>query len=66
MISNDKIPDMSTVAFSACKIAQVTVGIDVLVTSAGPIGPFNIMVAKALGANQVIVTGIQKIVENIQ
>ncbi len=49
-----------TVAVYACKRAQVTVGKDVLVTDAGPIGLFNIMVAKALGTNQVIVTGIRK------
>jgi L-iditol 2-dehydrogenase len=49
-----------TVAVYACKRAQVTVGKDVLITGAGPIGLFNIMVAKALGANQVLVTGIQK------
>ncbi len=49
-----------TVAVYACKRAQVTVGKDVLITGAGPIGLFNIMVAKALGANQVLVTGKQK------
>jgi threonine dehydrogenase-like Zn-dependent dehydrogenase len=37
----------------------VTVGKDVLVSGAGLIGLFNVMVAKALGTNQVIVTGIQ-------
>jgi L-iditol 2-dehydrogenase len=49
-----------TVAVYACKRSQVTVGKDVLITGAGPIGLFNTMVAKALGANQVLVTGIQK------
>jgi len=46
------------VAVYACKRAQVTIGKDVLITGAGPIGLFNIMVAKALGANQVLATGI--------
>lgn len=49
-----------TVAVYACKRAQVTVGKKVLITGAGPIGLFNIMVAKALGAEQVIVTDINE------
>jgi L-iditol 2-dehydrogenase len=49
-----------TVAVYASKRAHVTVGKDFLVTDAGPIALFNIMVAKALGTNQVIVTGIRK------
>jgi L-iditol 2-dehydrogenase len=49
-----------TVAVYACKRSQVTVGKDVLITGAGPIGLFNTMVAKALGANQVLVTDINE------
>ncbi|CAG2107034.1 unnamed protein product [Medioppia subpectinata] len=49
-----------TVAVYACRRAQVTVGKTVLITGAGPIGLFNIMVAKALGADQVIVTDINE------
>jgi len=49
-----------SVAVYACKRAQVSIGKDVLVTGAGPIGLFNIMVAKALGANRVIVTDINE------
>jgi len=49
-----------TVAVYACRRAQVTVGKTVLITGAGPIGLFNIMVAKALGAEQVVVTDINE------
>ncbi|XP_054160195.1 sorbitol dehydrogenase-like [Oppia nitens] len=49
-----------TVAMYACKRAQVTVGKLVLVTGAGPIGLFNIMVAKALGADKILVTDINE------
>lgn len=47
-----------TVAVYACKRAQVTVGKDVLITGAGPIGLFNVMVAKSLGCHRIIITGI--------
>jgi L-iditol 2-dehydrogenase len=67
-VMNDRIPEQMTdeegamiepltVAVYACRRAQVTVGKTVLITGAGPIGLFNIMVAKALGAEQVVVTG---------
>jgi len=47
-----------TVAVYACKRSQVSIGKDVLITGAGPIGLFNIMVARAYGANKIVVTDI--------
>ena len=49
-----------TVAVYACKRAQVSVGKTVLITGAGPIGLFNAMVAKALGADRILVTDINE------
>jgi len=47
-----------SVAIHACRRARVTIGSSVLVCGAGPIGLVNILVAKAMGATQICVTGI--------
>jgi len=49
-----------TVAVYACKRAQVSVEKDVLITGSGPIGLFNLMVAKAMGANRVVITDLNE------
>jgi L-iditol 2-dehydrogenase len=49
-----------TVAVYACKKSKVNVGKDVQITGTGPIGLLNTMVAKALEANQVLVTNVNE------
>jgi L-iditol 2-dehydrogenase len=49
-----------TVAVYASKRSKISVGKDLLITGAGPIGLLNTMVAKALEANQVLVTDINE------
>lgn len=46
-----------SVAVQACKRAGVTLGSKVLITGAGPIGLVSMMVAKAMGASEVIISG---------
>ena len=46
------------VAVYACKRGDVRYGKTVLVCGAGPIGLLNMMVAKALGATEVVITDI--------
>ena len=46
-----------SVGIHACRRAEVTLGHTVLVCGAGPIGLVSLLVAKAMGASQVIVTG---------
>ena len=41
----------------ACRRAAVTLGHTVLVCGAGPIGLVSLLVAKAMGASKVVVTG---------
>lgn len=46
-----------SVAVHACKRAHVGIGSKVLVTGSGPIGLVCLLVAKAMGASKVIITG---------
>jgi len=47
-----------SVGVQACKRAGVTLGSRVLITGAGPIGLVNLLVAKAMGAAEVIMTDV--------
>lgn len=47
-----------SVGVHACKRAGVTLGSTVLITGAGPIGLVSLLSAKAMGASEVIITGI--------
>jgi L-iditol 2-dehydrogenase len=47
-----------SVAVHACTRANVTIGKKVLVCGAGPIGLVNLLTAKAMGAEMVVVTDI--------
>ena len=49
-----------SVAVHACKRAGVTLGSKVLICGAGPIGLVNLLTAKAMGADQVCLTGCHK------
>jgi len=49
-----------SVAVHACKRAGVSVGAQVLICGAGPIGLVNLLTAKAMGAEKVCVTDISK------
>ena len=42
----------------ACKRANIGIGSNVLILGAGPIGLVNLLVAKAMGASQIVITGI--------
>lgn len=46
-----------SVGVHACKRANIGTGQKVLITGAGPIGLVNLMVAKAMGASKVVITG---------
>ena len=46
-----------SVAVHACTRAQVSLGHKVLICGAGPIGLVNMLVAKAMGAAQICITG---------
>lgn len=46
-----------SVAVQACKRAGVTLGSKVLITGAGPIGLVSMMVSRAMGASEIIMTG---------
>jgi len=48
-----------SVGVHACRRAGVTAGHNILVTGAGPIGLVSLLVAKAMGANKVLITDIQ-------
>ncbi len=45
----------------ACRRAGVSLGDRVLVCGAGPIGLVNLLVAKAMGASEVIITGMSEV-----
>lgn len=49
-----------SVAVHACKRSKVTVGSRVLITGAGPIGLYNLMVARAYGAIRIVLTDINE------
>ena len=46
------------VAVYSCRRAEVTQGIKVLITGAGPIGLLSLLVAQAHGASSICITGI--------
>ena len=46
-----------SVGVQACRRAGVTLGSTVLITGAGPIGLVSMLVAKAMGASKIVVTG---------
>ena len=46
-----------SVGVHACRRAGVTLGSRVLVSGCGPIGLVNLLVARAMGADSVVVTG---------
>ena len=48
----------TNVAVYACKRGDVKFGKTVLICGAGPIGLLNMMVAKAMGATEVVITDI--------
>lgn len=56
-----------SVGVYACKKANITFGTNVLITGAGPIGLVNLLVAKAMGAAKVVITGNypKKILKNL-
>ncbi len=47
-----------SVAIHSCRRAELTIGCSVLICGAGPIGLLNLLVAKAMGATQICVTGL--------
>lgn len=47
-----------SVGVHACKRAGVKIGSKVLILGAGPIGLVTLLVAKAMGASKVIITGM--------
>ncbi|CAK8680365.1 unnamed protein product [Clavelina lepadiformis] len=49
-----------SVAIHACRRAKVTLGHMVLICGAGPIGLLSLLVAKAMGASQVIITDLNQ------
>lgn len=46
-----------SVGVHACKRANIGIGSKVLILGAGPIGLVVLLVAKAMGANKIVVTG---------
>jgi len=62
VVSCEQLPvdpgDSLSVAVHACRRANVTMGDDVLICGAGPIGLVNLLTAKACGASKVCVTDI--------
>jgi len=46
-----------SVGIHACRRAEVTLGHNVLICGAGPIGLVSLLVAKAMGASKVVITG---------
>ena len=46
-----------SVGVQACRRAGVTLGSDVLICGAGPIGLVNLLTAKAMGARKIVITG---------
>lgn len=45
------------VGVHACKRANIGIGSKVLITGAGPIGLVTLLVAKAMGASMIVITG---------
>lgn len=46
-----------SVGVHACRMGEVGLGSKVLVSGAGPIGLVSLLVAKAMGASRIVVTG---------
>ena len=46
-----------SVGIHACRRAQVTLGHKILICGAGPIGLVSLLVAKAMGASNIVITG---------
>lgn len=45
------------VGVHACKRANIGIGSNVLIMGAGPIGLVSLLVAKAMGASMIVITG---------
>jgi len=50
-----------SVGVHACKRAEIGINSKVLILGAGPIGLVTLLVAKAMGANKVVITGTEMI-----